>query len=178
MTFFSEGRFGRNNSSKSLWCNITIRRSKLHYFLLSSGEAKWLIVSRGIMAAFIIIVIAIYTIFLVVVEPVRETALTPIRDSRTLGFPNDFPKKENIWNVVVVRHPHDMARTILVLIINFQGKPINKDSPAVDISPAVKVVYLNDDLAGGFDLLNFGDVYGEYTELKVLPTVLGHKTVP
>jgi len=88
-----------------LWCSTTIRHSKLQ-FLLYSGEARWLILSRGIFAALIIIMIAIYTIFLVVVEPVRETALTPIKESRSLGLPSDFPKREKIWNVVVVRHPH------------------------------------------------------------------------
>jgi hypothetical protein len=96
------------------------------------GERRWLIVSRGIIAALAIVMVALYTVFLVVVEPVRETALTPVRDSRTLGFPNDFPSKGNIWNVVV-------------------GKPIDKDASAVDISPAVKVVYLNDDVASTTD---------------------------
>ena len=52
-----------------------------------------------------------------------------------------------------------------MLMINFQGKPIDKDASAVDISPAVKVVYLNDDVAGEFDLLNCRDVY-ESTELN------------
>ena len=64
-----------------------------------------------------------------------------------------------------------------MLMVNFQGKPLDKDASAADISPAVKVVYLNEDVASEFDLLNCRDVY-ESTELKVLLTVLAHKTVP
>ena len=48
--------------------------------------------------------ISLFSLLWVVQEPVRETALTPVKESRSAGFPLDFdPPYAQEWVVVIVR---------------------------------------------------------------------------
>jgi len=97
--FFLEGHPGRLNSSE------------LHFYCLKkysdisfSGEPKWIVLSRGALAASIIIVITIFACYNVVLETVRQAAWTPVSNLRGGGIPWDFTMTQApVWNVIFVR---------------------------------------------------------------------------
>ena len=68
-----------------------------------SGEKNWMIIFRGVLAALFIVVIVIFALFNIVLEPVRETSLTPVNNLRANSLPWDFTSStQPVWNVVVV----------------------------------------------------------------------------
>ena len=71
---------------------------------LSSGEPKWMIISRGIFAVIFVLGIGVIALFNIVLDPVRESALTPVKEVRSPDLPYDFKMTvPTVWNVVLVR---------------------------------------------------------------------------
>ena len=99
-----------------------------------------MIITRGIFAASLLIVIALYAFAAIVVQPLRETALLPVQEFRTLRPPNDFNITDMNWNLVVVSY--DMAFETIVLITRCKARPpffVGKTGN-LDFSPAIKVI--------------------------------------
>jgi hypothetical protein len=77
------------------------------YTLLSlvfSGEPKWIVLSRGILATWIIIIVSIFACYNMVLETLSQVALTPVNDLRGYYAPSDFTITQTpVWNVILVR---------------------------------------------------------------------------
>jgi len=63
------------------------------------------IISRGIFAALLLVIVALYALQALVVQPLYETSLLPVQEFRTLTLPMDFKISNPIsWNIVVVSY--------------------------------------------------------------------------
>jgi hypothetical protein len=100
-----------------------------------------LIITRGIFAASLLIVIALYAFAAVIVQPLRETALLPVQEFRTTLLPFDFNSSSDFgWNLVVVSY--DMALETIVLITCYKARPqfFVNEAISSDFSSAIKVI--------------------------------------
>jgi len=62
-----------------------------------------MIVSRGIFAMLFVLGVLVFALFNVVLDPVRETGLLPLKEIRSKGIPFDFELTHPmVWNLVVV----------------------------------------------------------------------------
>ena len=75
--------------------------------MLFSGEAIWVILGRGFLAACIAAVILVYAYYIIILETARQVALTPTIEIRTTNLPQDIlVDKHPAWNVVLVCQSH------------------------------------------------------------------------
>ena len=71
------------------------------YFL--RGEPWWMIISRGILAILFVLGVVIFALFSIILDPVRETGLMPLKEIRSRSVPLDFfITQPAVWNIVVV----------------------------------------------------------------------------
>jgi len=70
-----------------------------------SGESRAMVIFRGFVGALLIVAIPILSLFVLVIEPVHETAMTPFKGMKSHGLPEDFrPTLEPVWNVIIVSY--------------------------------------------------------------------------
>ncbi|CAA7268415.1 unnamed protein product [Cyclocybe aegerita] len=81
--------------------NILIGRSIWRKVI--AGESKTLTRLRGTFAVVLALAVAGFSMVHIILEPVRETALTPVKELRVLDLPWDFENEPPSWNVVVFR---------------------------------------------------------------------------
>jgi len=62
-----------------------------------------MIVSRGIFAMLFVLGVLVFALFSIVLDPVRETGLMPLKEIRSQSIPIDFLiTQPAVWNIVVV----------------------------------------------------------------------------
>ena len=72
---------------------------------LCSGESTAMVIFRGSVGALLLVAIPIFSLFVLVIEPIHETGLTPFKGMKSHGLPVDFkPTNQPVWNVVIVSY--------------------------------------------------------------------------
>jgi hypothetical protein len=66
------------------------------------GESKALRSSRGFFAIFYMSAIMGVSVFSIIVGPIRQSLLIPVKDIRSMDVPVDLYAEPSVWNVVVV----------------------------------------------------------------------------
>ncbi|KAF9039112.1 hypothetical protein BJ165DRAFT_1407347 [Panaeolus papilionaceus] len=67
------------------------------------GESTFVRLMRGMLGGIFILVMVVYGIVNVAIYPVRETALTPVKEYRVQSTPFDFPLEAPLWNIAFMR---------------------------------------------------------------------------
>ncbi|CAA7268416.1 unnamed protein product [Cyclocybe aegerita] len=65
-----------------------------------NGEASTLILARGILAIVLIFSLSAVSIVAIVLDPLRDSGLVPIKEVRSLDVPTDFKGEPSVWNVI------------------------------------------------------------------------------
>ncbi|KAJ3500137.1 hypothetical protein NLJ89_g9924 [Agrocybe chaxingu] len=99
-----------------------------------AGESKNLTRLRGIFAVVLVLAVASFAMVNIIMDPVRETALTPVKELRALGLPWDFENEAPSWNVVVLR-------VVAGFLIDFTELNVQSDS-RVDSAMALNSVQI------------------------------------
>lgn len=101
-TYFLGARLGRPNFRELYLCRL---RTDLYILSLPfSGEPKWIICSRGVLATGIIVIVTTFACYDMVLETLSQVALTPVNDLRGYYTPLDFTMTQTpVWNVILVR---------------------------------------------------------------------------
>jgi hypothetical protein len=76
-------------------CDIAIR-----------GESKLLRYCRGFLALLFLSALIGVAIFSIILGPIRESLLIPVKDVRAMDVPVDFRAEPSEWNVIVVSCHH------------------------------------------------------------------------
>ena len=66
------------------------------------GESKLLRYSRGFLALLFLSALIGVSIFAIILGPIRESLLIPVKDVRAMDVPVDFRAETSVWNVIVV----------------------------------------------------------------------------
>lgn len=76
---------------------------RLTHICEHSGEASWIVLLRGTMAMASIVALSVFSVYAIVLGPMDENSLTPIKEYRIRNIWN-APRSTNpvVWNVVVV----------------------------------------------------------------------------
>jgi len=101
-TYFLGARLGRLNLRELYLCKL---RTDFYVLSLSfSGEPRWIICSRGVLATGIVIIVTTFACYNMVLETLSQVALMPVNDLRGYYTPLDFTvTRPPVWNVVLVR---------------------------------------------------------------------------
>ncbi|PPQ68130.1 hypothetical protein CVT24_002956 [Panaeolus cyanescens] len=75
------------------------------------GESTAIRLFRGILGGSFILLMVIYGIINVAIYPVRETALTPVKEYRVEGTPFDFRLEQPVWHLAFMRPTMGAQRT-------------------------------------------------------------------
>ena len=70
------------------------------------GESKILRGFRGFLAVLFLSALIGVAIFSIIVGPIRQTLLIPVKDVRAMDVPVDFRAEPSEWNVIVVSCHH------------------------------------------------------------------------
>jgi hypothetical protein len=102
---FSGRAFGRFISRKHRLFSLHVCEGLT--VILFSGESRTIIIFRGVLGALLIVAIPIFSVVVLVIEPVYETgAVTPFKGLKLHSlFPSDFrPSDQPVWNVIIVSY--------------------------------------------------------------------------
>ncbi|KAF9039113.1 hypothetical protein BJ165DRAFT_1496180 [Panaeolus papilionaceus] len=67
------------------------------------GESNLVRFIRGAFSGAFILIMIVYGMFTLTVSPVRETALTPVKEYRVQGTPTDFKLEDPLWHFAFMR---------------------------------------------------------------------------
>lgn len=68
-----------------------------------SGETNWIVYLRGVLTVLVICFMVMFATFNIILDPVRETGMVPVKEQRSVGLPSDFGvTKPTVWSLVVV----------------------------------------------------------------------------
>ncbi|TFK69639.1 hypothetical protein BDN72DRAFT_840127 [Pluteus cervinus] len=86
------------------------------------GEARWLRVLRGIMATFVLVGIVVYSLFNIILAPVREAGMTPVDVFRTAALPGDLRLSGvPVWNILINTAPTNPDNSKLEYAVSVQS---------------------------------------------------------
>jgi len=68
------------------------------------GEPQWMIITRGILAMLFILGVIVFALFSIVLNPVSETGLMPLKEIRSQSAPEYILTQPAVWNIIVVSH--------------------------------------------------------------------------
>ena len=57
---------------------------------------------RGLIAAILFLVLTYFVAWKIILLPARETGLVTVKETRSLGLPQDFVTDNTVWNIVLV----------------------------------------------------------------------------
>jgi hypothetical protein len=110
--FFLGPLFGRFISREHLFSHYIYVLRGPH---ICSGESRTIIILRGILGALLIVAIPVFSVIVLVIEPVYETGLTPFKGMKSHGLPQDFrPSDQPVWNVIVVGYRTPLSMGVFV----------------------------------------------------------------
>jgi len=70
-----------------------------------------MIISRGILAMLFVLGVVVFALFNIVLDPVRETGLMPLKEIRSASVPLDFViTQQPVWNIVVVSFSYSLPQ--------------------------------------------------------------------
>ena len=80
------------------------------------GEPQWMIITRGILAMLFILGVIVFALFSIVLNPVSETGLMPLKVIRSQSAPEYILTQPAVWNIVVVSH---LLKFVLMLTVAY-----------------------------------------------------------